>query len=324
MNILNKPTVTFATGSILWLAAISTGFSKPPAGGAGHMQRGIELAEQKHYDAAVAEFTKAIEANPKDPRGYINRGTAYRQGGRAAEAASDIEGAVPRYTSAVGDFSKVIELTPKDAAGYLERGQTEYILKQYDAAVTDLNKALELKPGDEVGLKFRGSAEIGLSQWDKAVADLTAAIQKDPNDLFNYDRRAWANRNLKNYDVAIADYTLLLSKNPNDADALTKRGYTYTAMGEYEKAIADYQAVLKVTSQDNNTFQRLQYAQSMLAAKNAPTPPPVAATPLPTPEKPGFITPLNIGIAIAALIIIAIIVRLLTRGREEQTSHRIR
>jgi tetratricopeptide (TPR) repeat protein len=321
MNI--KQTITVATGSVLWLA-ISTGFPKPPARGGGHMQRGIELAQQKHYDAAAAEFTKQIEANPKDPRGYMNRGTACRQGGVAAEAASDIEGAAKRFTSAVADFTKVIELSPKNAEGYLERGQTECILKQYDPALADLNKALELKPDDAVALKFRGAAEIGLSQWDKAVADLTAAIQKDPNDLFSYDRRAWANRNLKRYDAAIADYAFLLEKNPNDTEALTKRGYTYTAMGEYEKAIADYQAVLKLNPQDNNTFQRLQYAQSMLAAKNAPPPPLGTATPISTPENPGLVTPLNIVIAVGALIGIAVIVRLLTRGKEEHTSHRIR
>jgi len=46
------------------------------------MQRGIELAQQKHFDAAVEEFGKAIQANPNDSRGYANRGTASRQAAR--------------------------------------------------------------------------------------------------------------------------------------------------------------------------------------------------------------------------------------------------
>jgi hypothetical protein len=89
-------------------------------------------------------------------------------------------------------------------------------------------------------------------------------------------------------------------------------------MTQYEKAVADYQAALKLKPDDYDTVQRLQYVQSALAAKNAPPPP--AATPTPTPEKPGLITPLNIGIAIAVLIIIAIIGRLVTRGKPEETS----
>src|SRR5690349_13505394 len=129
MNMLNKQIITIATVSFLWIAAaqIADAAKKPAGGGGGgnHMQRGIELAQQKHFDAAVAEFTKAIEANPKDARGYANRGTAYRQGARAAIAAGDQEGASTRYQSAMADFSKLVELAPKDASAYLERAETE-------------------------------------------------------------------------------------------------------------------------------------------------------------------------------------------------------
>src|SRR5438874_8816039 len=81
MNMLNKQIITIITVSFLWIAGAQIAFAKKPAGGGGgnHMQRGIELAQQKHFDAAAEEFTKAIEANPKDPRGYANRGTSYRQ-----------------------------------------------------------------------------------------------------------------------------------------------------------------------------------------------------------------------------------------------------
>jgi tetratricopeptide (TPR) repeat protein len=132
---------------------------------------------------------------------------------------------------------------------------------------------------------------------------------------------------MKNYDAAIADYTFLITKNPNDLEALTKRGYTYSLAQQYEKAIPDYQVVLKANPQDNETFQRLQYAQSMLAAKNA-SPSPTPPMPSPTPEeKKGMmdkISPMYIVIGIVALIIIAVVVRLITRGKAEPTSHRIR
>src|SRR6266702_1293295 len=121
MNMLNKQTLTIATALFLSLSAVHIGLAKKPAAGGGnHMQRGIELAQQKQFDAAAAEFTKAIEGNPKDPRGYANRGTAYRQGARAAVAAGDSEGASTRYQSSLADFSKYVELAPKDAAAYIE------------------------------------------------------------------------------------------------------------------------------------------------------------------------------------------------------------
>jgi tetratricopeptide (TPR) repeat protein len=132
---------------------------------------------------------------------------------------------------------------------------------------------------------------------------------------------------LKNFDAAIADYTFILDKAPNDTEALTKRGYTYSLMGQYEKAIPDYQAALKLNPQDNDTFSRLQWTQGQLKAKNAPPPTTTTAAPAATPEKPSLmsqIKPLYIVIGVVVLILIAIIVRMLTRGKVEETSHIIR
>src|SRR3982750_4645304 len=131
MNILNKRTLIIATASLLCFAGSHVCMGKPAAGAANHMQRGIELAQQKNFDGAVVEFTKAIEANPKDPRGYTNRGTAYRQAAQAAGAAGDAAGAGTRYSSAVADFSKAIEVAPKDEVAYRERGMTQIMQKQF-------------------------------------------------------------------------------------------------------------------------------------------------------------------------------------------------
>jgi Flp pilus assembly protein TadD len=128
MHILNKQTIIIATASLLCLAASHVGLgkpAKPAAGEASHMQRGIELAQQKNFEGAVAEFTKAIAANPKDPRGYTNRGTAYRAGNP------------PRLPEAFADFSKAIEVAPKDEVAYRERGMTAVMQNQFDAALPD-------------------------------------------------------------------------------------------------------------------------------------------------------------------------------------------
>src|ERR1700738_1296223 len=77
--------------------------------GGDHLEKGVELAQQKQYDAAIAEFTKAIEADPKDARTYSNRGTAYRATGK--------------FTEAIADYSKAIEVSPKDYFGFMESGQ---------------------------------------------------------------------------------------------------------------------------------------------------------------------------------------------------------
>ena len=302
----------------------SFGAKKGGDAAAEHAKKGIELTQQKQYDAAVVEFTAAIQADPKNARLYASRGAALRAAGMAI-AGTDQGNSQAKLQQALADCAKAIEVAPNDFFGYMERSQVELSLYQYDAALADANKTIELKPDEPTGYKFRGFAYIGLSQWDKAVEDFTSAIQKKPDDMQNYDKRAQAYRGLKQYDQAIADYTTVLTQNPNDAETLIKRGFTYASKQDYEKAIPDYEAALKIKGEANDyeTVQRLQYARAMLAAQNAPQPTP---TPAPTPEPKGLITPLNIGIALAIILIVAIIIKVVsTRGKPEPTtSSRIR
>ena len=126
--------------------------------------------------------------------------------------------------------------------------------------------------------------------------------------------RALAKRSLRRFDEAVADYTTALEKNPNYQPNYARRGYTYALKQDYEKAIADYQQALKMDPNDQETQERMRYAQARLAAKNAPP-----ATPTPMPAAP-FFTSTKIFFGVMILIVIAVIVRFLTRGKPEQTS----
>src|SRR5438105_6267056 len=134
-----------STAAIIFSLTILGAEAKPPADAGGHVNKGVELAQQHKYDEAIKEFTAAIEANPKSAKAYLNRGTAYRAMW-AQEMTSPT--APQKYDAAMADFAKAIEIAPKDEMGYLERGQTFVMQKQYTEALADLSKAAELKPDD--------------------------------------------------------------------------------------------------------------------------------------------------------------------------------
>ena len=170
MHHFKKSTLTVAAIALLYAAQSGSVFSqekkkaKARGGATEHVEQGMALAQAGKFEEAIVEFTKVIEADPKNPRNYNNRGTAYRSAGKFPEA--------------LADFSKAIELAPKDAMGYFERGQTNVIQNQFDAALPDLDKAIELKPDLVAAYKFRGFAQIGRSDFDKAIADFDKAIEK--------------------------------------------------------------------------------------------------------------------------------------------------
>ena len=85
-------------------------FVDAKSGGAAaiHNTRGIAHLKNGEYDHAIADFSKAIELDPKNVIAYGQRGIAYYYKGK--------------FHRAVDDFSKVISLTPDDAFAYYGRG----------------------------------------------------------------------------------------------------------------------------------------------------------------------------------------------------------
>src|SRR5258708_1971011 len=191
-----------------------------------------------------------------------------------------------------------------DADAHRRKGIELFDAKQFAEAIQEFDKAVQAAPDAPTAYRDRGTAYRGAGGAAERAGD---------------GGGAGANRNLQNVQAAIEDYGALLQKNPANEDALVKRGATYAAMMDYEKAIADYQAALKIKPDDYDTVQRMQYAQAQLAAKNAPP-----ATPTPTPRTSIF-TPAKIFFRFVILVIIAVVVRLITRGKpEEISSSRIR
>ena len=72
------------------------GFASPSICRAGFILR----PQRTSRDLAIADYTKAIELNPKDQQAYWRRGLSYGHKGQCGPA--------------IADYSKAIELNPKD------------------------------------------------------------------------------------------------------------------------------------------------------------------------------------------------------------------
>jgi len=103
-----------------------------------YYNRGHAYGEKGQYDQEIADYTMAIEIDPKFARAYNNRGVAY---GKKAQ-----------YDQAIADFNKAIEIDPKFGKAYNNRGVVYYFKKQYDKSWDDVKSAQTL--GYQVPTKF--------------------------------------------------------------------------------------------------------------------------------------------------------------------------
>jgi TonB family protein len=87
------------------------------------------------YDAAIVDYNKAVELNPKEPTIYFSRALAHFNN--------------KNFTPAIADFDKVIELDPKEAMAYFKRGAALEKVGNFEKALGDYQKAVELDADNE-------------------------------------------------------------------------------------------------------------------------------------------------------------------------------
>jgi tetratricopeptide (TPR) repeat protein len=92
--------------------------------------RGLAKEAKGDHDGAIADFNRAIELCPKQPRAYMNRGFA-------KQAKGDVDGTI-------ADYNRAIELDPKQPRAYMNRGFAKQAKGDHDGAIADYNRALEL------------------------------------------------------------------------------------------------------------------------------------------------------------------------------------
>jgi tetratricopeptide (TPR) repeat protein len=202
--------ITFVAVALLCITSGTLCAQKKGSGGGGgaameHANKAVKLSQEGALDAAIAEFTLAIEANPKDPRFYMDRGGVFLTQRKFQEAAND--------------FGKSVELAPKDHRGYSLRGAALNELNQPDPAFADLNKALELKPNDPQTLERRGYVFFKQNRFEEALADYNNAVQQNPNSTLGLSRRADAYFKTNRLQEAKADLEKVIQLRPEDFSA---------------------------------------------------------------------------------------------------------
>jgi tetratricopeptide (TPR) repeat protein len=136
-----------------------------------YISRGLDYYRKGQLNEAIAEYSKAIELNPRAAAAYNNRRLAY----------ADQE----QYDQALADWTRAIELNQRYATAYLNRGVIYYKTAQFDQALADFRKALEINPKDATTAK-------NLEHTSKAKSEITEpwqasweAFAKEVQRLYN-------------------------------------------------------------------------------------------------------------------------------------------
>ncbi|HNQ83786.1 MAG TPA: tetratricopeptide repeat protein [Bacteroidales bacterium] len=197
-----------------------------------YINRGNAFKNERKYDRAVADFSKAMEIDPEYALAYFNRGSAYEDAKKA-----DL---------ALADYNKALELDPELAQAFNNRGNLFAGQNKTELALADFEQAIRLDPGYSQAYNNRGTLYANANQPDLALADFTKAIELNPNNSKAYNNRANIAVNRKKYDQAIEDFSRAIKLNPTFCQPYYNRGSVLSYLKKYDQAIADFTQAIAI------------------------------------------------------------------------------
>jgi len=205
-----------------------------------YIGRGYSENAENNLDAAITDYTKAIELASDPARVYIGRGYS--------------ENAENNLDAALADYTKAIELNPNLADAYLDRGIVEGRENNLDAAITDFTRTIELAPNFFSAYLNRGIVEDTKQNFDAAITDYTKAMELNPTLPDIYYDRGNSEREKKDFDAAIRDYTKTMELAPNFFSAYLNRGIVENTKQNFDAAITDYTKVIKLNPNNFSAY----------------------------------------------------------------------
>ncbi|MFE7834705.1 tetratricopeptide repeat protein [Streptomyces sp. NPDC057474] len=218
--------------------------------------RGRKLRKTGNYDAALAEYDRAVTLNPESVDAYYGRGIAHSRRHDAAAALTDLDRAdqllpgtpriifergealrvMGRFEESIEVFDQVLALDPTYNKALGSRASSRYSLGDHDGALADFDRALEIDGEYLWGLVQRGKLHRDQVRPDKAFADLDRAVEVAPDSAWIASERGDLYRLAGRNEEAAEELARACALDPEYASAYAGRGYALARLGRDTEA----------------------------------------------------------------------------------------
>jgi tetratricopeptide (TPR) repeat protein len=226
--------------------------------------RGVMYYQAGGYDAALDDFTIAVERAPEEPAPLFNQALTlmaledYGPALVAFDALIELRPDVAEYyfyfarafeeagqpEQAIEMYDRTIARDPAYADAYLRRGWLRYEIEDYEQALADADAALEGDPGSGEAYHLRGDALLALGEFAQADTAYRRATDRGVESAELYAQRGWALQQLGYRAGAIEAYREALGRGYDDPVILNRLGFVLLDAGQYEDARIAFDAAI--------------------------------------------------------------------------------
>ena len=242
------------------------------------LAEGRRLVNAHQFPEAVAEFTKAIAADPQSPGALFERGDVLAELKKNAEAMKDFDEAIRlrpdyraawymrghlfarqgKHPNAIEQFSEAIRLQPERADAWHYRGLSYFEMNKREQAKSDFSKAIELNPKEAEAYYFRARIlrrEKNEPDLSDVCADLDRALALNPTQPKWRYERGQVLMSINRLDEAVADFTEAIRVDPATQLYFNDRASVYSRQGKYHLAVRDLTEAIRLKPEFPNFRQ---------------------------------------------------------------------
>jgi tetratricopeptide (TPR) repeat protein len=176
---------------------------------------------------AVADFTRALERDPKMTLGYANRGFVLNDLGEASKS--------------VNDFQTAIKLDPNYGEAHLGLAYADLQLHRPKPALIQLEAVQKLSGKSHAWRLARAEAFRQEQDYAHAEPEYRIALQESPNDLSTQLAYADTLYRLRRYQQSIAALDIAEKLSPSDPAIYALRAQVHATQRQREETLHDIQ-----------------------------------------------------------------------------------
>ena len=201
---------------------------------------GVIKSKRRHFSDALLVFDKALILRPRNPDLLNNRGTAFAEIGKPAEA--------------LKSYDRALEYRSDFASAHNNRGCVLMTLERHEEALASYGKALVITPDCAEYMNNLGRALTKLRRYDDALACYDDALQQEPDYADALLNRAKTLEELRCFDEAVLCYTQILETADDKVEALLRRAGALNGAKRFADALLDQDEVLRLKPERHDTL----------------------------------------------------------------------
>jgi len=244
-----------------------------------------------NYEAAVTNYSKAIELKPNYYRYLYERALTYEKWKKYPEALKDYKSclnlknkdkklimkvgdlsmALEDYPGAIDHFDRLTVMDKKNVPAWQKSSFAYLKLKKFDVALEKINNGLEVQRYNHTSHYYKALALDSLKNLASANIEYVSAIRlmknEDPNDIKPlpkykpyYINHAWALQRVLDFDNALIEYQNGLQIDPADTvlpknfNVYYLRSHTYLSKSDFNNSIGDLNKALVESPKFHQAF----------------------------------------------------------------------